>query len=151
IGKMQKLEERVQSARSRLPAPMETPPRSSPRPGSALDNNYIPSTVTMRSAKKRGSGSVASSRDGESTPYSRLSYNRTSLGAPQAAPSRGAPDESRPSSRTSMSSRYSASQSTSGIPQRPESRQSFGRTPTGTHGSASTPSADHYRPRSSLS
>lgn len=161
IGKMQKLEERVQSARSRLP--VETPPRSSPRPGSALDdnNNYIPPTVTMRSAKKRGSGSVASSRDGEpTTPYYRPSYSRMSFGTPQATPSRGPPaDESRPSSRTSISSRYSAGQSTSGIPQRSESRQSLtGRTPTSNnnnhHTSTSSTTAggpDRHRPRSSLS
>ncbi len=60
-AQMQRLEARVQSARSKLPAPVSTPPRFSPRtsaigpPGSA-----IPSTVTIRS-RKRTVGSAASS------------------------------------------------------------------------------------------
>lgn len=60
-AQMQRLEARVQSARSKLPAPVNTPPRASPRslamgaPASAL-----PSNVTIRS-RKRTVGSAASS------------------------------------------------------------------------------------------
>ncbi|KAK3897158.1 NUDE protein, partial [Staphylotrichum tortipilum] len=54
-AQMQRLEARVQSARSKLPAPpASTPPRSSPR------GSIVPSTVTIRS-RRRGVGSTASS------------------------------------------------------------------------------------------
>ncbi|KAL1957223.1 hypothetical protein VTO42DRAFT_6257 [Malbranchea cinnamomea] len=148
IGKMQRLEQRVQSARSRLPAPFETPPRASPRSGSVLDENPIPSTVTVRSTRKR---SVASSRDGDSTSYT-FSNSRTSFGTSQRTPSRPGADDSRPSSRTSLSSHYSVSQSSSSIPQaRSESRLSgaSARVPGGGYSSHSV--VDHHRPRSSLS
>ncbi|EEH49246.2 uncharacterized protein PADG_05326 [Paracoccidioides brasiliensis Pb18] len=158
IGKMQKLEERVQSARSRLPAPLETPPRVSPRPNSALGQNYIPSSVTVRRAsRKRTSGgvSVASSRDGESTP-SIGPQGRSSFGF-QGTPCRSVQgDSSRPSSRASISSRTSTSQlpapTISSIPQsRSESRQSLtsSRTPLGHYSSNLTTGS--RRPRSSLS
>ncbi|GBF61540.1 nuclear distribution protein nudE homolog [Trichophyton mentagrophytes] len=133
IGKMQKLEERVQSARSRLPAPVDTPPRASPRTGSAMGGpSYnMPSSVTVRSNRKRSSGSVASSSKDNNemphtpvTPGARLSQGRDSFGLP--APSQSTP--SRPESRTSMSSRCSVSNmtSSSSIAQpRSESRQSL--------------------------
>lgn len=137
IGKMQKLEERVQSAKSRLPAPMDTPPsRASPRTGSAMSQSTIPHTVTVRTTRKRTSGSSLSSstRDGDLTP----SYiGRNSIGH----------GDSRPSSRTSYSSRSSLSYSTyaSGIPApRPESRT---RTPISHYSTNSTSD----RPRSSMS
>ncbi|KAG5297822.1 nuclear distribution protein NudE [Histoplasma ohiense] len=152
IGKMQKLEERVQSARSRLPAPVETPPKVSPRTNSALGQNYIPSSVTIRrSSRKRTSGSVASSRDGEST----SSYGRSSFGLNQGTPTRAPQSESRPSSRASVSSRSSISQlpvASSSIPQpRSESRQSItgSRTPLGHY--STNPTTESRRPRSSLS
>ncbi|OAX78425.1 hypothetical protein ACJ72_07269 [Emergomyces africanus] len=155
IGKMQKLEERVQSARSRLPAPVETPPKVSPRPNSALGQNYIPSSVTIRRvSRKRTSGSVASSRDGESTP-SHIPAGRRSFGLNQGTPSRSVQSESRPSSRASVSSRSSISQlpvSSSSIPQpRSESRQSLtgSRTPLGHY--STNPTTESRRPRSSLS
>jgi hypothetical protein len=53
-AQMQRLEARVHSARSKLPAPTATPPRASPLGSS------IPSTVTVRS-RKRAPGSAASS------------------------------------------------------------------------------------------
>ena len=53
ITKMQKLEARVHNARSKLPAPTNTPPRASPRPASGLSNAYIPSNITVRSSRKR--------------------------------------------------------------------------------------------------
>ncbi|OJD16771.1 hypothetical protein AJ78_03109 [Emergomyces pasteurianus Ep9510] len=155
IGKMQKLEERVQSARSRLPAPVETPPKVSPRTNSALGQNYIPSSVTIRRvSRKRTSGSVASSRDGESTP-SYIPAGRSSFGLNQGTPSRSVQSESRPSSRASVSSRSSTSQlpvSSSSIPQpRSESRQSLtgSRTPLGHY--STNPTTESRRPRSSLS
>ncbi len=70
-SKMQNLEARVQTARSKLPAPSSTPPRASPRLGSAKGNHAsatptplsitttIPSSVTVRS-KKRNAGSTIS-------------------------------------------------------------------------------------------
>lgn len=58
-AKMQRLEQRVQSARSKLPAPTATPPRDSPRSG-LIGGSSVPSTVTMRT-RKRTVGSTASS------------------------------------------------------------------------------------------
>lgn len=58
IGRMQKIEERVHSARSKLPAPGRTP-TGSPRAGSAL-GEHIPSSITMRRTSKRPSGSTSS-------------------------------------------------------------------------------------------
>ncbi|EFQ99141.1 nuclear distribution protein nudE [Nannizzia gypsea CBS 118893] len=134
IGKMQKLEERVQSARSRLPAPVDTPPRASPRTGSAMGGPLynMPSSVTVRSNRKRSSGSVASSsRDNHETPHTpvtpgtHLPQGRNSFGLPPPAQS----TPSRPESRTSMSSsRCSVSNMTSSSSiahPRPESRQSL--------------------------
>ncbi|KAM5431022.1 NADH:ubiquinone oxidoreductase [Microsporum canis] len=126
IGKMQKLEERVQSARSRLPAPVDTPPRASPRTSSAMSHPFMPSSVTVRSNRKRSNGSVASSSTKDETPVTpapRPPQGRNSFGGP--APALSTP--SRPGSRTSMSSRCSASNmtSSSSVAQaRPESRQS---------------------------
>lgn len=58
-AQMQRLEQRVQSARSKLPAPVSTPPRASPRTASAMGQNYMPPSVTIRSRKRTG-GSTAS-------------------------------------------------------------------------------------------
>ncbi|KAJ6168680.1 NUDE protein C-terminal [Penicillium chrysogenum] len=118
IGKMQKLEERVQSAKSRLPAPSDTSSRGSPRSGSVIsDTPIVPSSITGRQ-----------------------SFGRTG--------------ESRPSSRTSYSSRSSFSQSVhSGVPAnaRPESRSSRpgAKTPLGHY--STNPMTEGRRPRSSLS
>ncbi|PSN72198.1 nuclear distribution protein nude [Corynespora cassiicola Philippines] len=124
IGKMQKLEERVYHARSKLPAPTTTPPRASPRNGSSL-GNHIPSTVTVRSNRKRASG--ASSTASSIQPPSDHGVSRLSFGS-----------HSRPGSRTSMSG---------GI-QRPASRTSA-RTPLGHYAASSIGGLP--RPRSSLS
>lgn len=135
IGKMQKLEERVYSARSKLPAPTTTPPRASPRNGSAM-GHYIPSTVTVRSTRKRASGSTTSSiQGGPESGVSRLSFGVS--GSRQ-------PSSSRPSSRASMSS--------SSAIQRPGSRSST-RTPLGHYSSSSISGVEGRlpRPRSSLS
>lgn len=111
IGKMQSLEKRVQSARSKLPAPTNTPPRASPRPRadatpagpSTLSTSNIPSSVTLRSSRKRSSiatSATPSRTDEESGTSSRLGHrpSRISMGAPQRAVGTGG---SRPSSRTS--------------------------------------------------
>ncbi|KAG0161542.1 hypothetical protein PDIDSM_9076 [Penicillium digitatum] len=149
IGKMQKLEERVQSAKSRLPAPSDTSSRGSPRSGSVIsDTPIVPSSITVRrSSPKRLSDSSSlgsSARDSESTP----SY------PPQGRQSFGRTGESRPSSRTSFSSRSSFSQSVqSGVPAnaRPESRSSRpgAKTPLGHY--STNPMTEGRRPRSSLS
>ncbi|OAQ86015.1 nuclear distribution protein nudE [Purpureocillium lilacinum] len=153
-AQMQRLEARVQSARSKLPAPTNTPPRASPRSASTASN--VPASVTIRS-RKRTNGSAASSLAGDDTTPTgynprasttkshvpRLStsgINRLSFGP---LPNRGGPesDMSRPSSRASISS-YArpASRNDMIAPPRPVSRTSMtgARTPLG-------------RPRSSLS
>ncbi|CAA9956889.1 hypothetical protein PTNB73_04223 [Pyrenophora teres f. teres] len=132
IGKMQKLEERVHSARSKLPAPTNTPPKASPRNGSAM-GHHVPSTVTVRSGRKRSShASAASSASGAyEAGVSRLSFGRST--------SSREPTNSRPSSRASMSS-----QST---PARPGSRGS-NRTPLGHYQSSSISGMDPRIPRS---
>lgn len=149
IGKMQKLEERVHSARSRLPAPVETPNGLSPRTPSALSQTSIPSSVTLRksSRKRTSTGSASSSvRDGDATPYS--SY------LPQSRQSFGRSVDSRPSSRTSFSSRSSVGPGNYGsaIPQtRPDSRQSLSRARTPLGHYSTNPTTESRRPRSSLS
>lgn len=158
IGKMQKLEQRVHSARSKLPAPTNTPPRASPRSGSALGQSYIPATVTMRSQKKRTGGSNASvassSKDnGDTTPLSTQHVSRLSFGAPPATPTPDRNGNSRPSSRASVSSSISQSGTSNHfVPStgRPSSRQSISgaRTPLG-HYSSSTIN-ESRRPRSSV-
>lgn len=68
IGRMQKIEERVHSARSKLPGPGRTP-TGSPRAGSAL-GEHIPSSITIRRSSKRPTGSTSSALhedDGESS------------------------------------------------------------------------------------
>lgn len=150
IGKMQKLEERVQSAKSRLPAPSETSsigsPRSVSRSGSVMGDSPVPSSITVRrNSRKRLSGSSfgSSVRDTESTP-SYLPQSRQSFGTRTG--------DSRPSSRTSFSSRSSFSQSVhSGVPVRPESRSSRpgAKTPLGHY--STNPTTESRRPRSSMS
>ena len=65
-GRMQKIEARVHSARSKLPAPRQsTTPKNSPRTGSALSDK-LPSSVTMRRSIRRPSMNVESQVDGTS-------------------------------------------------------------------------------------
>lgn len=151
IGKMQSLEERVHSAKSRLPAPSDPSSRASSRAGYASGESPVPSNVTIRrsSSKRMSRSSVSSSvRDGDSVP-SYLPQGRQSIGGRTHG-------DSRPSSRTSYSSRNSFSHST--IPTvapsgRPDSRQSQSRASTKTPlGHYSTnPTTESRRPRSSLS
>ena len=154
IGKMQKLEQRVQYARSKLPAPTSTPPRGSPRPGSALSQSAIPASVTVRSSRKRGSTAAANAGqtlsetvpDKISRPSSRLSYGN--MMSPPQTREVASKTISRPSSRASLSSR----QSISNLPNitasvgRPSSRQST-RTPMGHY---PTQAERIQRPRSSI-
>lgn len=117
-AQMQRLEARVHSARSKLPAPTITPPRASPRLA-AMDSGH----VTIRT-RKRGPGSVSSvttSTTTDSTPtgqgfnrsangghvprLSTSAVSRLSLGpAPNRGPHDSGSEISRPSSRTSASS-----------------------------------------------
>ncbi|KAM0334461.1 hypothetical protein ACHAQA_001489 [Verticillium albo-atrum] len=162
-AQMQRLEARVQSARSKLPAPVNTPPRASPR-SSVNGSNNVPSTVTIRSRKRTIGSSAASSIVGdETTPTNpRNSTHSTSttgsrhMSRPSASgisrlsfgplPNRNPPGAdsdasiSRPSSRASISSYARPASRTEMIPPpRPMSRSSLSgaRTPLG-------------RPRSSI-
>lgn len=149
IGKMQKLEQRVQSARSKLPAPTHTPPRASPRGGSAVENNAssLPASVTLRSNKKRSSAStmqsgvVSGTTDDQS---SRLSRRQSRISFGGQGQSAAVETSSRPSSR--------ASNASNGGFVRPSSRiETYGagaRSIPEPHRPASA--ADTRRPRSSL-
>ncbi|KAL5332283.1 NUDE protein [Aspergillus crustosus] len=147
IGKMQKLEERVQSAKSKLPPPSETASRTSSRANSVIGDSPVASTLSMRrDPRKRlsGSGSSFSSslREGDGAP-SYVASSRPSYGTRTQG-------DSRPSSRTSFSSSYSHSTHPSVTPSnRPESRQSRTKTPLGHY--STNPTTESRRPRSSLS
>lgn len=162
-AQVQRLEARVHTARSRLPAPrVNTPPRVSPA-GSVNGLGGIPSTVTIRS-RKRGPGSTtsASVASDDMTPthaaqgrrstqsgskhIPRLStsgVSRLSFGPlPNRGPGESDASASRPSSRASVSSGIARPSSRTEMqpPPRPLSRTSL----SGTR----TPLS---RPRSSLS
>ncbi|KAL8885728.1 MAG: hypothetical protein Q9215_006465 [Flavoplaca cf. flavocitrina] len=154
IGKMQNLEQRVHTARSKLPAPSVTPPRASPRNGGAAAQSQIPATITMRSNRKRTGGSNAGSI-GLSTPDRRPS-SRLSFGYTPSSPSKDLPtNHNRPPSRASISSRASVSHLPSAASatsnSRPGSRQSMtgSRTPLG-HYAMPTSQSETRRPRSSI-
>ncbi|KAK0127465.1 NADH:ubiquinone oxidoreductase [Cadophora gregata f. sp. sojae] len=156
-AQMQRLEQRVHSARSKLPAPVNTPPRASPRNGSALGQNYMPSSVTIRSRKRTGGSTISNSSIApEDTPQSstkhvaRLSTSGISRLSFGPLPSRENTD-SRPSSRASASSYVRPDRPLSRTEiARPVSRTSMSgaRTPLG-HYSQST-IAESRRPRSSI-
>ncbi|KAI0379605.1 NUDE protein [Hypomontagnella monticulosa] len=154
-AQMQRLEARVQSARSKLPAPVNTPPRASPR-SSLLGTGQVPSTVTMRS-RKRTVGSTTSSMADEtptqsttSKHVSRLStsgVSRLSFGPLPNRSNNYDPDSSsvgisRPSSRASVTS-YAR-------PERPASRSEIAR-PMSRTSMAGTRTPLGVRPRSSMS
>jgi hypothetical protein len=162
-GKMQRLEERVHTAKSKLPAPVNTPPKASPRSGSAL-GHHIPASVTVRSSRKRAGGSTisgASSIPDQQTPATASAAaaksGRLSFGQPLATPTRGdmAAPPPRPGSRASISSRSSINPYVPGH-SRPGSRASISnlRAPLGSgvgHNFAPNASTDRVRPKSSLS
>ncbi|OLN83292.1 Nuclear distribution protein nudE-like protein 1 [Colletotrichum chlorophyti] len=165
-AQMARLEARVHNARSKLPAPVTTPPRASPR-SSVNGVASVTSTVTIRS-RKRPTGSLSSSVRGSDTTPSNTSFSastrsrhvsrlstsgvsRLSFGpgplpnrTPGAVGGAGAGVESestvsRPSSRASISSYARPTSRAEMAPPRPVSRTSMtgARTPLG-------------RPRSSL-
>lgn len=149
IGKMQKLEQRVNSARSKLPAPTTTPPRSSPRSSSAMGQAAIPGNITMRSNKKRTGGSNASSALPQTSEQPRRPSSRLSFGIPQTSPSRRTttmePPEQpqRPHSRLSFGlPQSSPNRGANTIASRPSSRASITSRPSISHlASASTVSS----------
>lgn len=136
IGKMQKLEERVQTARSKLPAPTNTPPRASPRGSNASGHG----SITMRSGRKRTSqtSAVSSVTGAYESGVSRLSFGVSN------SVKEVVPVPSRPESQTSVSSQP-------GIP-RPASRSS-NRTPVNHYQSQSISGMESrmQRSRSSMS
>lgn len=143
IGKMQKLEERVHTVRSKLPAPTATPPRASPR-GSALGHhptaNAIPATVTVRSNRKNRVSTSTQNSSTDSQSFYTAPVSRLSFGPAGPRPERPESRQSRPSSRASTTSSrpdFSSSQYTL----RPASRTSMS--------GARTPQL--VRPRSSIS
>lgn len=162
IGRMQKIEERVHSARSKLPAPGRTP-TGSPRAGSAL-GEHIPSSITVRRSSKRPSGSTSSALhddDGNSSAGAssrRDSHvKRLSYGIPRPASSlasRSERPERPPSAMDRMerppSSAASRPSSRASLSNRPPSR-SGARTELG-HYSSSTIASNgaSSRPRSSM-
>ncbi|KAK0933898.1 NADH:ubiquinone oxidoreductase [Friedmanniomyces endolithicus] len=177
-GRMQKIEERVHSARSKLPAPGTRTPTGSPRPA----GEHLPASVTMRRSMKRPSGSGSNDVAADSTapaPTSertarreshikRLSYSiprPTSSSAADRSPSaldnkrppssHGRPPSAAASSRPSSRASLASTPGGIGI-SRPESR-SGARTPAGhryagtttTPGTIRGPTSTH-QPRSSI-
>ncbi|KAI0480067.1 NUDE protein [Xylariaceae sp. FL0804] len=160
-AQMQRLEARVQNARSKLPAPVHTPPRASPR-ASLNGAAQVPSTVTMRSRKRNGTAASSSATD-DTTPVqaatpattggkhtSRLSTSGVSRLSFGPAPHRNSyydPDGSsmsisRPSSRASVSSFAK--------PERPASRTEIPRPASRSSLSGSRTPMMGVRPRSSM-
>lgn len=155
IGQMQRLEQRVHHARSKLPGPSTTPPKNSPRTIS-LQSSFVPSNVTVRSQKKHRSPSTTSSVTSSSTdrePYSlhtiRLSFGQSDRPGSRIGSRITTPDTikhhdshnstSRPSSSASGTTSRSSlglerstnipqrqpSVERTSIPQRPQSRASM--------------------------
>ena len=170
IGKMQMLERRVHSARSKLPAPTATPPKASPRPGSAMSQSYIPASITVRSSRKRTGGSITSGTSSslpvtddilDSMPTTNQRKSRLSYGGMQPITTRESihPEIpiSRPASRASLSSRNSMNHAAGGptlhaTSSRPSSRQSVSRskTPLGHYSTSTAVFEARTRPRSSV-
>ncbi|KAG5918510.1 hypothetical protein E4U42_006819 [Claviceps africana] len=148
-AQMQRLEARVQSARSKLPAPTQTPPRASPRSAAAAaaaaaaHGMAFPSTITIRSRKRTAVSSAASSYAGDDATPTNFRSSTSSKPGHQSRPSASGigrlsfgplpnrpPDsdaiQSRPSSRASASS-YARPPSRSDMvpPPRPMSRCSI--------------------------
>ncbi|CUS11993.1 unnamed protein product [Tuber aestivum] len=128
IGQMQRLEQRVQHARSKLPGPVNTPPRISPH-GQGI---FIPPTITMRSQKKHRTSSTASSITSGGSDRDTVYPHSTRLSFGERPSSRAT---SRPSSRASGATSRSSLGSQLPQPPRPSSRASLsGRvTPMETH------------------
>ncbi|KAL7791571.1 NUDE protein [Trichoderma ceciliae] len=159
-AQMQRLEARVHSVRSKLPAPggASTPPRPSSRPPMVAATPSVPSSITVRSRKRATTQSTASSSltDDDLTPTSSYASSSKTSHAPRLSTSgvsrlsfgtqpngRGTEFEtSRPVSRSSLASGLTsgltsyarpASRNDIAAPPRPMSRSSFSgtRTPIG--------------------
>ncbi len=149
IGQVQRLEQRVQSARSRLPGPGPSSRGSSPHAAAAGGSGAVPASVTVRSHKKRSGGSniIAESgadSGGETTPLPSRRVSRISSGIPTSSVTTPRTTDSRPSSRASG---YGTVPS---MLARPGSRASVTgtRTPLGHYASATM--TEGRRPRSSM-
>lgn len=122
-AQMQRLEARVQSVRSKLPAPVATPPRASPR-NSALGTSSIPSTVTIRSRKRTLGGSTAASSVAGGDDVTPTNFRHGETAAASAAPDFRSSTSSMASSKAGGGKSHVPRLSTSGV-----SRLSFGPLP----------------------
>ena len=137
-SKMQNLEARVHTARSKLPGPVNTPPKASPRSGSALGNHNMPSSVTVRSRKRAGGSTISgatSLADSDDTPSvprtkpSRQSITTYSRDMPPPTPTHSTfnrpMNDAMPAPTSRPTSRHGLQASTtSQAPSRPDSRTS---------------------------
>lgn len=151
-AQMQRLEARVQSARSKLPAPTVTPPRASPRSVASNSNVTIRSrkrgvssvsstatSTTPEDATPTGNGFSRSTNGGRHPPRLSISgVSRLSFGPlPNRGPLDSGSEISRPSSRASTSSYARPVSRADGrndgmiAPPRPGSRAGGARTPLG--------------------
>ncbi|KAI9819077.1 MAG: NADH:ubiquinone oxidoreductase [Phylliscum demangeonii] len=153
IGQMQKLEERVHSARSRLPTSAASPVGHSPRDRPSAPLEAMPSSITIRNHRRRnmgstvGAGSVKTAT--ETPPSSRRHVNTLSFDTSTSSQPRDRGPESRPSSRASATPFPSGLAQASAL-KRPSSRASLtgARSALGNYGSQTTPRA--ARPSSSI-
>lgn len=163
IGRMQKIEERVHSVRSKLPPSSTTTPKASPRLASRHSprlpsvtvGGAIPGGITVRNgARKRMSSSTTSSTrlddDSAAGRSSSSQAKRLSFGVPQGGPvdrSATATPSSRPSSSRSSNTSHSSAYPYA----RPSSRSGAptARTPSALGFQSSQPFVP-ARPRSSL-
>ncbi|ROV88713.1 hypothetical protein VPNG_10224 [Cytospora leucostoma] len=154
-AQMQRLEARVQSVRSKLPAPNTTPPRGSPM-SSVISNNNLPIRTRRRGVSSVSSSNTSRLSPDDLTPFSlgpssrginggahlpKLSNSGMSRLAFGPLPNRGPVDSgsevSRPSSRGSHSSyarpvsRADGRNDSMIAPPRPVSRAGGARTPLG--------------------
>ncbi len=128
-GRMQKIEERVQSARSKLPPSKLRTPKGSP--SARLDvGDGLPQSITMRRSMKRPSSNLGTELDGATEVASKTTgrresgIKRLSFGIPR--PTSSAADRprsalDRPASRAGAS-RPSSRASLVSVPERPGSR-----------------------------
>ncbi len=151
-SKLAVLTERAHAAKSKLPAPVHTPPRSSPRSGSAPGHD-MPSSVTVRS-RKRTNGSTISGNDFlvEKAPVtpsvSKSRVSRISLNQVPPSPTRSEASMPRPkTSRPSLNQQAPSPKrgDMAAPPSRPASRAN------GLNASRSSFAPSHSRPGSRAS
>ncbi|KAF2154709.1 hypothetical protein K461DRAFT_100753 [Myriangium duriaei CBS 260.36] len=129
IGRMQKIEERVHSVRSKLPPSSRTAsPRNSPRAMAGGSDAHVPASVTLRSSRKRPSNVGSLTNGADPSPEIAGVSKRLSFGVPPPTTDRPG-SSSRPSSRASNVSAGGLEQPNPFV--RPSSRLSMGgsRTP----------------------